>query len=304
MTDPSESLAVSPVGSVYSNGESFMLAQRMAQQICTSTIVPPAYQGQQGFSNCIVALELSHRMGLSPLAIMQNMQPIHGKPQWTSTFLIALINRCGRFSPLRFAYDNPDAPTSCYAYATELKTGETLRGTTITLQMAQAEGWLNRSGSKWKTMPAQMLMYRAASFWARIYASDLTLGISTTEEIVDVEPVTVREESPMSSTGKTALERARQIRTAEEVENARSWLKQGSLPENETKLISSAVDERVQFLSQPLSDQERQQVVEALDANPDTKAMFSSLFGVSDEAPLINFVTTKWHQAAVFQNLP
>jgi hypothetical protein len=51
--------------------------------------------------------------------------------------------------------------------------------------MAKAEGWYNKAGSKWKTMPELMLMYRAAAFFARLYTPDLTMGFKTAEENLD-----------------------------------------------------------------------------------------------------------------------
>jgi len=56
------------------------------------------------------------------------------------------------------------------------------------MAMAEAEGWSTKPGSKWKTMPELMLRYRAAAFFARIYAPDITLGMQTSEESMDIEP--------------------------------------------------------------------------------------------------------------------
>jgi hypothetical protein len=52
--------------------------------------------------------------------------------------------------------------------------------------MANTEGWINKPGSKWLTMPQQMMMYRAAAFFARAHCSDLLLGYKTLEEIQDI----------------------------------------------------------------------------------------------------------------------
>jgi hypothetical protein len=63
--------------------------------------------------------------------------------------------------------------------------------------MAKAEGWSTKNGSKWLTMPGQMLRYRAASFWSRAYASDLSLGFYTQDEVKDfAEPA--RNVTPIS----------------------------------------------------------------------------------------------------------
>jgi hypothetical protein len=52
--------------------------------------------------------------------------------------------------------------------------------------MAKAEGWYSKNGSKWQTMPDQMLRYRAASFFVRSYAPELSLGIHTEHEVADI----------------------------------------------------------------------------------------------------------------------
>ena len=57
-----------------------------------------------------------------------------------------------------------------------------------TMQMAKDEGWLSKAGSKWKTMPEQMIKYRAAAFFARVYCPNVLMGFKTAEEIADVAP--------------------------------------------------------------------------------------------------------------------
>jgi len=194
MTDPTSQLATTDDAMrVFSGIAAFDAAQRMAKALSSSTLVPPEYQGQQGLANSLIALEMSGRMGLSPLIVMQNLRIIYGRPSWSSQFLIATVNASGRFSPLRFGFDQEDNPTSCYAHATDKESGELLKGPAITMAMAQAEGWSTRSGSKWKTMPELMLSYRAAAFWVRLYCPEISLGLVTQEEAVDIEAVTVSE---------------------------------------------------------------------------------------------------------------
>ena len=52
--------------SIYQSVDSFEFAQRQAKSLCESNLVPVSYQGQKGLSNCLVALEMSKRMNLSP----------------------------------------------------------------------------------------------------------------------------------------------------------------------------------------------------------------------------------------------
>jgi hypothetical protein len=162
---------------------SFELMQRQAKMLSASTLVPKDFLGN--VANCAIAINVAKRTRLDPLMVCQNLAIIHGRPSWSATALIGMINSCGRYSPLRFVFDDEDAPSSCYAIATYKVSGQDLKGEIITLQMAKAEGWSTKNGSKWITMPGQMLRYRAASFWSRAYASDLSLGFYTQDEVRD-----------------------------------------------------------------------------------------------------------------------
>jgi hypothetical protein len=86
---------------------------------------------------------------------------------------------------------------SCIAWTKSKADGATLEGPKITLEMAKAEGWSTKNGSKWLTMPELMLRYRAAAFFARLYAPDITLGMMTAEEVSDVVE---RDVTPPSAT--------------------------------------------------------------------------------------------------------
>jgi hypothetical protein len=199
MTDSTALTTTQPTGSVFSGIQAFEDAQRIAKALASSTLIPPQFQGQQGFANCLVALEIANRMRMSPFQVMQNLHIIHGRPSWSSQFIIGLINGCGRFSPLRYDITGKGDTLACTAVATELRTGEELRGPEVTMAMAKREGWSTKSGSKWQTMPDLMIRYRAAAFWGRLYIPELLVGIQSQEEVVDIEPVTVKSELPKTS---------------------------------------------------------------------------------------------------------
>ena len=177
--------------SVFSGIKAFEDAQRIAKALASSTLIPPQFQGQQGFANCLVALEIAGRMNISPFLCMQHLHIIHGRPSWSSAFIIAMVNGCGRFTPLRFEVSGESDSLACYAIATDIKTQQELKGPTITMAMAKKEGWSTKSGSKWVTMPELMIRYRAAAFWGRLFAGDLLVGLQTQEEVIDVESVKV-----------------------------------------------------------------------------------------------------------------
>jgi hypothetical protein len=158
----------------------FEHAQRIAKLLSSSDLVPNQYKGN--IANTMVALEMAHRMNASPLMVMQNLHIIHGRPSWGSSFIIASLNSCGRFETLRFE----STPTSCKAVTMDKQSGAILEGPTVTMEMAKLEGWLDKPGSKWKTMPELMLKYRAAAFFGRLYAPEIMMGLYSADEVVDI----------------------------------------------------------------------------------------------------------------------
>lgn len=209
-----------------------MVKDRYDQQAKKWLFRPEA--NPNGVSNCIIALNMAQRLGADPMMIMQNLYLVDGRPSWSSQFIIAAINSSGRYSPLRFditggeeEIEIPYAVTEwvynqvtkkkepvesnqtarvknykCVAWVIEKATGERLESTPITMEMAVKEGWYQKNGSKWQSMPEQMLRYRAASFFGRIYAPDLLMGLRTQEEemesIIDITPEPAPQEAPQT----------------------------------------------------------------------------------------------------------
>ena len=164
----------------------FEHAQRVAKMFSESQLVPTAFQ--KNLPNCVIAMEIANRMGASHLAVMQSLNIIHGKPSWSSQFIIASINSSQRFTPLRFTYEGTKGTDgwSCFARAKSLQDGEECKGATVSIAMAKAEGWYGKSGSKWPAMGELMLMYRAATFFGRMFAPDMLMGMQSEEEVIDV----------------------------------------------------------------------------------------------------------------------
>lgn len=161
-------------------------AWRTAGMISKSGLVPESYRNSP--ENCLIAIDLANRQGLSPMMVMQNLYVVKGKPAWSGSFCAAAINGCGKFTPLEYIWSGePGKPSfGCTAQAIRRTNGSLCQSDTITIQMAKDEGWMDKSGSKWKTMPRQMMMYRAASFFARAHCPEVLFGIQTVEEVQDV----------------------------------------------------------------------------------------------------------------------
>lgn len=164
------------------------LIVRKATAYAKSSLVPEAFRGDKNVPSVIIALEMAERLGASPLMVMQNLYVVSGNPGWSSKFLIATVNASKKFTPLRFDFEGKPHTDEwgCRAVAKDIKTREKCVGTLVTIKMAKDEGWATKSGSKWKTIPELMLQYRAAAFWTRVFSPELSLGLRTAEEVIDV----------------------------------------------------------------------------------------------------------------------
>lgn len=211
--------------SVFNNIQNFEDAQRMCKVLSSSSLVPDSYKNN--IPNTMIALELANRIGISPFMVMQNLDIIKGKPSWSSSFIIAALNSCGRFSPLRFEFEGKPKTSEygCRAVATDKQTGEILRGPMVDWAMVQAEGWLNKPGSKWKTMPELMFHYRAAAFFGRLYAPDILRGMHNADEIIDIveskTPDERNQESALTERIQFFLDKAK---TVEDVQKMQAQL--------------------------------------------------------------------------------
>ena len=197
----------------------------------------------KAMSNCVIALEIASRIGASPLMVMQNLVIIYGRPSWSAKFLISTVNTCGRFEPLQFRFtekgnlgmvdyvDYEYNPTTrrkesikkqfdgrkmmnleCVAYTTKRGKEQVLESSPVTIEMAIKEGWFTKSGSKWQSMPRQMLMYRAASWWTSVYAPELSMGMRTVEEEQDIIDIT---DTAVDVTEQVAAEKAERANKTE-----------------------------------------------------------------------------------------
>lgn len=180
----SSALAVSPKDTMWTNDQLMTKAYRAAKYLAASDLVPEqTYRDKP--QNCLIALDMANRLGMSPLIVMQQLYIVKGKPSWSGQFCVAAINGCGKFTPLEYIWTEENGG-GCAARATRIETGQVCQSSFITMKMASDEGWLQKSGSKWKSMPQQMMMYRAAAFFARTFCPEVLLGLQTVEEVRDV----------------------------------------------------------------------------------------------------------------------
>jgi hypothetical protein len=173
--------------SVFKDLESFELATRMAKCLNSSSIVPDTYRGPQNLGSCMIALDMSARLGLSPIQVMQSLYLVKGKPSFSGQFVIALVNASGLYKT-RIQYEEVGkAGTDNYglrAWAIDHE-GNKIYGPAVTIKMAKDENWWS-TNKKWQNMTELMLRYRSGTLFQRTNCPELTFGVPTTEEVEDM----------------------------------------------------------------------------------------------------------------------
>ncbi len=163
-------------------------AWRYAQALSRTQFVPATYRGKP--DDCLIAIDMAQRLGVAPLMFLQNTYVVHGKPGMEAKLVIALVNNSTLFTdPMEYEVVGDDPAKDNYkvrAFATRASTGKVLYGPWIDWDVVKKEGWYDKPGSKWQTMPGLMFFYRAASWFCNLHCPEVRMGMSTIEELSDM----------------------------------------------------------------------------------------------------------------------
>lgn len=177
-------VAKSGAPSIWDDAKSMATAVRMAEYIANAKVIPQAYQRNPG--DCLVAIDLGRRMGLSPVVVMQNSQIVKGNFTWRGSACKAMVDGSRKFRNSRYEFCGKPGQWDwgCRLVAENARTNTTVCGPWVTMKTAKDEGWLRNP--KWSTMPELMMRYRAASFFAKTECPETLMGFQTAEEIQDI----------------------------------------------------------------------------------------------------------------------
>lgn len=177
--------------SIYSDIGIYNQYFKIAECLARSEMIPQNYRNKP--ESVLLAIDVARQLQLSPLFIMQNLYVIAGKTSWSAQYSASVIR--ANFANVQVELQGENDNRGCRIIATD-KNGNICKGTRVTIKMAKQEGWFSKTGSKWQTMPEQLLIYRAYSFFARAYCPDKLLGIHDEFENVDISKIEQRAENP------------------------------------------------------------------------------------------------------------
>jgi hypothetical protein len=189
------------------HGAAFEHLWRVAKAFSMSGMVPGHFQGKP--ESCMVALMYAQQLGEHPMVMFQEVTVINGRPGMSARFAIARANKSGLLQgPITWKSKGQGDSLEVTASAVLRETGEVITAT-VTMKEAVADGWTRNS--KYKSIPEQMLRWRAATRLINLYMPEVLFGLGVREE-AEVRPVTVRDQP--AEGGNVVADLNRQIAAA------------------------------------------------------------------------------------------
>jgi len=146
-----------------------------------NNLVPDHFQGD--VRSLYTMSTVAESMAMPLVEVLQGVYFIGGRYAWYTEFMIKRVLSLGVFKKLVYKTGGKIEDGTAWAQAVgTYPDGTEAVGTAVSLKMAKDEGWIDKKGSKWKTMPAYMLKKRAATWLIRECAPHIFGAFSMTED--------------------------------------------------------------------------------------------------------------------------
>ena len=205
----SKEIIVSELDSVSIEERIFELEQRKAKAMISGSILPQHFRN---VGDVIILDEMSRVLSVPTVMLAQGLYIVKGKPSMSGQLVIAILNGSGRFdAPIN--WEEREKPWGVRAYASI--DGEVYSGEWIDDDLIKRNGWGNNP--HWVNNKSLMAKYRAASWFARLFAPDLLLGFRSEGEIEDANIIETTASPSRANLNKTLLKSAAKPKKKEKV---------------------------------------------------------------------------------------
>lgn len=171
-------------------------AMAFAQMIAKSDLAPKDFRDKP--ANVLIAMQMGAEVGLSPMASIQNIAVINGRPSIWGDSMLALCQVHPEFEGIDEHFDEKGS-----AICTVRRRGYEPHTQVFTLQDVVTGGYANKSGP-WQTSKKRMMQMRARAFALRDRFADALRGLCMAEEAMDLEPIKVEVMKPEDRTRSQA----------------------------------------------------------------------------------------------------
>lgn len=175
--------------------------EKIANTICRSKMIPTAYYNKP--EEAIVCMMYGHSVGLTPLAALNGIAVINGKPSMYGDALLAVVYASGKLEDKEEYFEGEGENVTAICSIKRVKHANRHMVRFSVNDAKKAGLWARTSPSPWATAPKRMLQMRARGFALRDVFPDILQGIITREEAEDYNAATASAETNNVSLGAT-----------------------------------------------------------------------------------------------------
>lgn len=173
---------------------------RFAQAVAASGLAPKGLEKPEAI---MIAVQFGAELGLPPMASLQNIAPINGRPSLWGDAMLGVVRGTGMLEVfnewyekdgVRLARNPQDFTDDVMAVCLVKRAGYEAKESSFSVGDAKTAGLWKKQGP-WSQYPARMLQFRARSFALRDSFGDALRGLKAAEEEMD-EPAPYRDVTP------------------------------------------------------------------------------------------------------------
>jgi hypothetical protein len=153
-------------------------AIRVSEIIAASSFCPTTMKGKPG--DVLVCMQFGQELGLKPMASIQNIAVINGRPSIWGDAMLAVCQQSPDFEYMKEDFDSKTMTATC----TVKRKNEPEHTVNFSKEKATKANLWGKAGP-WTQYPERMLQMRARGFGLRDKFSDLLRGIIIKEEAED-----------------------------------------------------------------------------------------------------------------------
>jgi len=152
-------------------------AFRFAKAVATSGFAP---KGMEKPESILIAIQLGMELGLTPMAALQNIGVINGRPGIYGDAALALVRASGLCQS--YVQKTEGTGDKLTVIVTSKRVDSEPLESRFSVADAKLAGLWGKSGP-WSQYPERMLLFRARGFNLRDNFGDVLKGLKTTEEL-------------------------------------------------------------------------------------------------------------------------